>query len=153
MIRYRRPKQDDPIILNLIDNELVPYTHMEASELDKVIKELPKRLTRGVTLVVSPYYEADPVAFIHFMIHGELLYIDMMAVKPEEQGKRHGKSLMAHAENFAITRECKRAKVMVDGGNPRAHLFYNQLSYNTIRYNHHSQCYELEKDLLLRTSS
>lgn len=147
MIRFRRPKQDDPDIFNLIKQELVPFSSLPVNEIDKVIEELPKRLSRGVTLVASPYYEADPVGFIHFMIHGELLYIDMMAVAPAYQRKRQGKTLMSQAENFASSRGCKRSKVMVDQSNSRAHLFYEKLGYQSIRYIQLSQCYELEKKL------
>lgn len=150
MIRYRRPKQDDPIIIHLIKKELVPHSSMSQPELEKTIQDIPKRLTRGITLVSSPYYEADPVGFIHFMIHGELLYIDMMAVASQQQRKRHGKTLIAHAENLAGSRGCTRAKVMVDQDNARAHLFYQMSGYDIVRYIPVSRCYELEKKLLMR---
>ncbi|MFD3257692.1 GNAT family N-acetyltransferase [Paenibacillus lentus] len=150
MIRYRRPKQDDPVIFHLIKKELVPHSSMSQPDLEKVIQDIPKRLTRGVTLVASPDYEADPVAFIHFMIHGELLYIDMMAVASHQQRKRHGKTLIAHAENLAGSRGCTRAKVMVDQDNARAHLFYQKSGYEVVRYIPLSRCYELEKRLLHR---
>lgn len=147
MIRYRRPKQDDPVIFRLIESELVPYSHLSPEGLESVRKDLPKRLTRGVTLVVSSYYEADPVAFVHFMIHGELLYVDMMAVAPAEQRKRYGKSLLAQAEGFATSRGCKRAKVMVDAGNERAMHFYLKAGYETTRFIPVSLCYEMIKRL------
>ncbi|MDU4697929.1 MAG: GNAT family N-acetyltransferase [Paenibacillus sp.] len=151
MIRYRRPKQDDPVIYELIRKELVPFSHMPPQDIDAVIKDLPGRLTRGISLVASPTYEADPIAFIHFLIHGDLLYIDMMAVSAAHQRQRHGKTLMAHAENFAASRGCQRAKVMVDRDNTRAHLFYRKLGYRTLRYVPLSQCYELEKRLPSRS--
>lgn len=150
MIRYRRPKQDDPVIYDLINNELVPYSHLSSHEIETVLKELPQRLSRGVTLVASTHYEADPVAFIHFLVHGDLLYIDMMAVAPSHQRKRHGKTLMAHAEKFAISRQCRRAKVLVDRDNTRAHLFYRKQGYQTQRFIQVSKCYELEKRLFPR---
>ncbi|MGG6312257.1 GNAT family N-acetyltransferase [Paenibacillus macerans] len=151
MIRYRRPKQDDPVIYDLIRKELVPFSHMPPHEIETVFKELPQRLSRGISLVASPYYEADPIAFIHFLVHGDLLYIDMMAVAAAHQRQRHGKTLMAQAENFAASRGCKRAKVMVDRDNTRAHLFYRKLGYRTLRYVQLSQCYELEKKLPSRS--
>ncbi|WP_334073796.1 GNAT family N-acetyltransferase [Paenibacillus sp. A14] len=150
MIRYRRPKQDDPVIFELIQKELVPFSNLPPQELNAVLKDLPKRLTRGVTLVVSPYYESDPIAFIHFMVHGDLLYIDMMAVAPAHRRNRHGKALLAHAENFAGSRGCSRAKVLVDRDNTRAHQFYRNLGYRTVRFIQPSGCYELEKRLLAR---
>lgn len=150
MIRYRRPKQDDPVIHDLICKELVPLSHLPPSELKNVVKDIPKRLSHGVTLVVSPDYESDPIAFIHFMMHGELLYIDMMAVAPSYRRNRHGKALMAQAENFASSRGCKKAKVMVDRDNTRAHIFYRDLGYQTVRYLKQPQCFELEKQLAIR---
>ncbi|WP_018753044.1 GNAT family N-acetyltransferase [Paenibacillus sanguinis] len=150
MIRYRRPKQDDPFIYDLIRKELVPFSHMPSHEIETALRELPSRMSRGISLVSSPYYEADPVGFIHFLIHGELLYIDMMAVDSSCQRQRIGKTLMAHAENFALSRGCKRAKVMVDRSNPRAHLFYRKLGYQRLRYIQAAQCYELEKTLPAR---
>lgn len=150
MIRYRRPKQDDPVINHLILTELVPHSHMPQHELKAVIGDIPKRLAHGVTLVVAPNYEADPFAFIHFMIHGELLYIDMMAVAPAHQRNRHGKTMVAQAENFAGSRGCTRAKVLVDRDNKRAHMFYRNLGYRTVRFIPISQCYELEKKLFPR---
>ncbi|AWB43922.1 GNAT family N-acetyltransferase [Paenibacillus sp. CAA11] len=148
MIRYRRPKQDDPVIYNLIEEELVPYSQLSPSELSVIRQELPERLKRGVTLVASPDYESDPLAFVHFIMHGDLLYIDMLAVTRRQQHRRYGKTLMAHAESFALSRGAKRARVMVDGGNPRAHLFYNRLGYVTIRFIPKSGCYEMEKQLM-----
>lgn len=150
MIRYRRPKQDDPIIYNLIKTELVPHSSLSAEELASTLRELPQRLKGGVTLVVSSHYESEAIAFVHFMLHGELLYIDMLAVARYEQYKRHGKTLMAHAESFAISRGAKRSKVMVDGANTRAHLFYRKLGYTTLRYIPKSKCFEMEKLLVPR---
>lgn len=147
MIRYRRPKQDDPVIYRLIENELVPYSHLSNTDLEAVRKDLPLRLSRGVTLVASSSYEEDPCAFIHFMIHGDLLYIDMMAVAPAHQRKRHGKTLLSQAESFAASRGCSRAKVMVDAGNERARLFYQRLGYVTSRFIPLSLCYEMNKPL------
>ncbi|WP_138494129.1 GNAT family N-acetyltransferase [Paenibacillus pinistramenti] len=149
MIRYRRPKQDDPVIYKLIEKELVPQSHLPAAELEKIRKELPARMKRGVTLVASATYDSDPIAFIHFMIHGELLFIDMIAVAGNQQHKRYGKTLMAKAEQFGASRGCLRSKVMVDAGNSHAHQFYTRLGYQTLRFVPQSQCYEMEKPLFL----
>lgn len=150
MIRYRRPKQDDPVIYRLIEKELVPKSNLPPEELERIRKDLPNRMKHGVTLVAARDYEADPLAFIHFMIHGDLLYIDMIAVSQEQQHKRYGKSLMAQAENFAASRGCVRAKVMVDAGNTHAHLFYGKLGYQTVRFLPQTQVYEMEKPLFSR---
>lgn len=145
MIRYRIPHQDDPIILQLIESQLVPLSHLSPKELDIIRKEIPTRLRRGVTLVASKAQEGNAVAFVHFMLHGELLYIDMLAVAPAAQRKRLGISLMEHAERFALSRGCKRAKVMVDLGNDKGLSFYQKLGYRVVRIITPSQCYEMEK--------
>ncbi|MGF7046709.1 ribosomal protein S18 acetylase RimI-like enzyme [Paenibacillus sp. DS2015] len=147
MIRYRRPKQDDAVIMHLIETELVPLSSMTPKQLDETKKELPKRLSQGVTLVASPYYEADALGFVHFMLHGDLLYIDMLAVAPAAKRKRWGNLLMVHAERFANSRGCKRSKLMVDTVNSSGLAFYSKLGYSTIRLHSSSQSYELEKFL------
>ncbi|MGM1048513.1 MAG: GNAT family N-acetyltransferase [Bacillota bacterium] len=145
MIRYRKPGQDDAAILQLIESQLVPLSNLSPKELDTIRKDIPTRLRRGVTLVASPNQEGNVIAFIHFMLHGELLYIDMLAVAPAAQRKRLGISLMKHAEGFALSRGCKRAKVMVDLGNQKGLSFYQKLGYSIVRIITPSQCYEMEK--------
>lgn len=41
MIRYRRPKQDDVIILDLIERQLVPLSHLPKTEIAKIKKISP----------------------------------------------------------------------------------------------------------------
>ncbi|WP_410513959.1 GNAT family N-acetyltransferase [Paenibacillus sp. BR2-3] len=145
MIRYRRPKQDDAVILGLIETQLVPLSHLPQTVLSQVKKELPQRLGHGVTLVACPDYESDPLGFVHFMLHGDLLYIDMLAIAPAARRKRWGNMLMDHAERFALSRGCKRAKVAVDAGNTAGLAFYQKLDYSIARYLAQSYCHELEK--------
>lgn len=145
MIRYRRPKQDDGIIHQLIEAELVPLSHLPEKALNQVKKELPHRLGRGVTLVASADYDSSPLGFVHFLLHGDLLYIDMLAVSSHAKRKRWGNQLMDHAERFALSRGCLRAKVSVDMGNSAGLAFYEKLGYSISRYSSQTMCYELEK--------
>lgn len=145
MIRYRIPEHDDPAIYQLIESQLVPLSHLSPKELDNVRREIPFRLRRGVTFVASSGTENRVVGFVHFMMHGELLYIDMLAVAPDAQRKRWGRSLMRQAEDFAQSRGCKRSKVMVDLGNDKGLSFYLKLGYRMVRIITPSKCYELEK--------
>lgn len=147
MIRYRQPGIDDPAIFQLIESQLVPLSHLTDKDLAAVLKDLPARLQRGVTLVASNVPDDRVIAFVHFMLHGELLYIDMLAVAPAAQRKRWGIRLMGHAERFAVTRRCRRAKVMVDIDNLIGLSFYKRLGYSVARTIRISQCYELEKAL------
>jgi ribosomal protein S18 acetylase RimI-like enzyme len=147
MIRYRRPKQDDAVIMDLIESQLVPLSHMPKNVLSQIKKELPLRLGHGVTLVACPDYDHEALGFVHFMLHGDLLYIDMLAISPAARRKRYGKMLMDHAEQFALSRGCQRAKVAVDAGNTAGLAFYQKLDYRIARYLTQSYCYELTKRL------
>lgn len=147
VIRQRKSKLDDVAIMRLIDSQLVPLSHMSESEINKIRKEIPLRMNRGMTFVVSQNPDNEAVAFIHFLMHGELLYVDMMAVATKEQRKKYGQNLLLKAENFAASRGCKRSKVMVDEGNTKGLRFYQKNGYSTIRYIMLSRCYELEKTL------
>ena len=80
-------------------------------------------------------------------MHGELLYVDMMAVSTREQRKRHGQTLLQRAESFAVSRGCKKSKVMVDEGNIKGTEFYQKNGYHILRYIMVSRCYEMEKRL------
>lgn len=148
MIRNRRPKQDDDAIMELIKTQLVPLSHMSKQDIDQVLKELPFRLSRGISFVSSRTYESNLFGFVHFMLHGDLLYIDMMAVSPKEQRKNHGKELLLKAEHYGLSRGCKRSKVMVDEGNNKGIHFYKKLGYNIVRYVDIGRCYEMEKNLV-----
>ncbi|WP_054939347.1 GNAT family N-acetyltransferase [Paenibacillus ihuae] len=145
MIRYRRPKQDDSVIMDLIEKQLVPLSHLPQTVISQVRKDLPRRLGQGVTLVACPDYESDPLGFVHFMLHGDLLYIDMLAIAPSARRKRWGNMLMDRAERFALSRGCKRAKVAVDTGNAAGISFYEKLGYSVARYQPQNYCYEFEK--------
>ncbi|ASA19656.1 GNAT family N-acetyltransferase [Paenibacillus donghaensis] len=145
MIRYRRPRQDDAVILDLIEKQLVPLSHLPQTVINQIRKDMPRRLGHGVTLVACPDYESDPLGFVHFMLHGDLLYIDMLAIAPGARRKRWGNMLMDRAERFALSRGCTRAKVSVDSGNTAGLSFYEKMGYSVARYQSLHYCYELEK--------
>lgn len=147
MIRYRRPKQDDPMIYHLIKQELAPCSHLSSQEINQVIQDLPKRMSSGTTLVSSLQYETDPIAFIHFMIHGNLLYIDMIAVSSQYRRQQIGKTLIAHAEQFGASRGCTHSKLTVEQGNVRAESFYKNFGYTITKQLSHIKCYEMTKNL------
>lgn len=147
MIRFRRPKQDDAAIISLIESQLVPLSHLPPAVIGQIRKELPRRLGHGITLVASTHLESTPLGFVHCLLHGDLLFIDMLAVAPAAQRKRWGRRLMCRAERFALSRGCRRSKVAVDEGNTGGLEFYRRLGYTVIRYAAQNRCYELEKPL------
>lgn len=146
MIR-KRMAQDNATIFRLIEQELVPLSHLSVQEMDQIRKELPRRLNRGITFVACRPDNAQVVGFIHVMLHGELLYIDLIAISSAHQDKRYGKKLLEHAEQYGRIRRCKRAKVMVDEDNIRGIRFYLRHQYHILRFVALSRCYELEKSL------
>ncbi|MDO7907426.1 GNAT family N-acetyltransferase [Paenibacillus sp. JX-17] len=147
MIRPRQFQLDDPFIYHLIENELVPLSHLSADEINSILKDIPRRLNRGITFVTCPNHPEQAVGFIHAMLHGELLYIDMLAVLRSEQRKHHGHHLLEYAEQFARTRGCQRAKVLVDEGNQQALRFYRKSGYTVHKFIDLTRCYELRKTL------
>lgn len=144
MIR-KRITQDNTVIFRLIEQELVPLSHLSAQEMEQIRKELPRRLNRGVTFVACSPDHAQVVGFIHVMLHGELLYIDLIAISSAHQGKHYGKKLLEYAEHYGRVRRCRRAKVMVDEDNIRGIHFYLRHQYHMLRYVALSRCHELEK--------
>lgn len=146
MIR-KRMAQDNATIFRLIEQELVPLSHLSVQEMDQIRKELPRRLNRGITFVACRPGHAQVVGFIHVMLHGELLYIDLIAISSAHQGKHYGKKLLEHAEQYGRIRRCKRVKVMVDEDNIRGIHFYLRHQYQILRYVALSRCHELEKSL------
>lgn len=146
MIRTRTAK-DDEMIQYLIDQELVPISHLSPQEKQQIRKDLPRRLDRGMTFVSCKPENLKALGFIHILLHGDLLYLDLMAVAAPEQSKRHGKRLLEHAEQYGRLRRCTRAKVMVDEDNYRGIRFYQRHNYQIIRHVNVSRCYEMEKVL------
>ena len=114
VIRQRTSKLDDGAIMKLIDTQLVPLSHMSEKEINKIRKEIPLRMNRGMTFVVSPEPDKAAVAFIHFLMHGELLYVDMMAVSPKEQRKRLRADFVAQSRELCGIPGL--SKIQSDGG-------------------------------------
>lgn len=145
MIRHRKSARDDAAIRWLIDQELVPLSHLSPQDIQQVKKDLPRRLRRGVTLVSCEDQDAQAVGFVHLFVYGALLNIDMLAIDTSKQRKGHGSSLLQAAEQYGRLKQCNKAKLLVDEGNQRAIRFYLRHGYHIARYISASRCYELDK--------
>ncbi len=146
MIRARKP-QDDSELVRLIRAELIPLS-ATARPLDaRMLRELPHRFRWGVTYVTTRTKQGPPVAFVHFVVDGGQLWIDMLATGSAHQRLGNGSLLMAHAEAYAAARECGMARLFVDASNGKAQRFYGKLGYGVVRYLPEWQCYELAKPL------
>lgn len=153
MIRARKPRNDDAELVRLIRTELIPLSHT-ARPLDAhMIRELPNRFRTGITYVATRSKFGPPVAFVHFYVHGEQLYVDMLVTHPEHRGMQWGTTLMAYAEAYGKASHCNVVRLFVDRINTRAHRFYNRLGYQTVRFIPELQCYELLKPLTSSSES
>jgi ribosomal protein S18 acetylase RimI-like enzyme len=147
MIRLRRPRTDDAEIIRLIKTELIPLSYTSHPRDAQTIREIPKRLRRGVTFVASRTKTSTPLGFVHLYIVGDMLLHDMLAVHPHHRGKQIGTLLLAHAEAYGRSHKCREARLFVDDNNERAHRLYARLGYETVRYYPDVRCYELVKTL------
>ncbi|WP_274649283.1 GNAT family N-acetyltransferase [Paenibacillus humicola] len=148
MIRLRRPRTDDAEIIRLIKKELIPLSYTSNPRDAQVIREIPKRLRRGVTFVASRTKTSVPFGFLHLYTIGDMLVYDMLAVHPDHRGKQLGTKLMLCGEAYGLSQKCRTARLFVDEGNGRAHKLYARLGYDTVRYYPEVRCYEMAKMLL-----
>ncbi|WP_219838644.1 N-acetyltransferase [Paenibacillus sp. R14(2021)] len=148
MIRARRARTDDQEIIRLIKQELIPLSYTASPRDAQTIRELPKRLSDGVSLVYSRTKKSMPLGFIHFYTRGQLLLYDMLVVHPQHRGKQIGTLLMNEAELHSRQQGATHARLFVDYGNPRAQRLYARLGFQTVRYYSDLRCYEMLKALV-----
>lgn len=146
LIRMRQPFMDDATIIDLVQSELLPYTSFTMTK-SEITQDVKTRLRRGTTFVLSPTYQHPPIGYIHVMIHGTLLYVDMLAISANYQGQGYGARLLQAGENYARSQGCKQAKLLVDEGNRRALQFYHRYGYRTAKHWSDTHYYELIKIL------
>ncbi|SEN82929.1 N-acetyltransferase [Paenibacillus sp. OV219] len=147
MIRARRARIDDDEIIRLIKCELIPLSHTASPRDAQTIRELPRRLSEGVTLVSSRSKSSLPQGFIHFYTRGDRLLLDMLVVHPQHRGRQLGTSLLYNAEVHARKAGCSSATLFVDYSNPRAQRLYSRLGFQTVRAYPDLRCYEMFKRL------
>lgn len=147
MIRLRRPRTDDAEIIRLIRTELIPLSHTAHPRDASMIRELPNRLRRGITFVISRTKTSKPRGFVHLMTSGETLHFDMLAVHPQHRGRQAGTMLMAHGEAYGLAQGCRIARLFVDDINPRASRLYTRIGYVTIRHYPELRLFEMIKQL------
>ncbi|MBN2980005.1 MULTISPECIES: GNAT family N-acetyltransferase [Cohnella] len=146
MIRWKR-KGDNPGIIRLVRAQLVPISPWY-DERDKNLDGIiARRIRGGYTFVVSRVRSGAPIAFVHFIVRGELLFIDLLAVDGASQGRGWGTELMRRAESFGRSRGCSRVRLYVDEGNAKGLRFYLRLGYETVRHAAELRAIELAKPL------
>ncbi|MFC4812408.1 GNAT family N-acetyltransferase [Paenibacillus sp. GCM10023250] len=147
MIRARRARTDDQEIIRLIKQELIPLSYTASPRDAQTIRELPKRMNDGISLVYSRTKRSQPLGYIHYYIRDGLLLYDMLVVHPQHRGKKIGTTLMTQAETQAREQGATIARLFVDHGNPRAQRLYAKLGFQTVRFYQELRCYEMLKPL------
>lgn len=149
MIRRRIPRQDDKVILELVELLLLPYARLTQPDLRVSLKVIRERLKGSSTYVATTQGRA-PSGFITLREGKDAMGIDMLAVHPRVQGKGIGSRLMEHAERCSILAGKDEIRLWVDDTNAQAQRFYTSKDYVPVQYNSLIRCYQLSKHLQLK---
>jgi len=142
----RQPYADDVKIIALVESELLPMSPYIMTH-EEVNQDVLARLKRGRTFILSALPSSEPLGFIHVMLNGRWMYIDMLAVKSSHKRKGYGARLLLTAENYARRLGCEQAKLLVDDVNQGALLFYLHAGYHMANHWQETHYYELLKQL------
>ncbi|MBD3920160.1 GNAT family N-acetyltransferase [Paenibacillus sp. PR3] len=146
-IRPRSPRQDDTAILQLIRNEIIPYSFLYSLQDAPSQDELRSRLNLGATYSAVFPSTSQPYGFVHAVAQGHILYVDLLAVFPSCRQRGAGRRLMDEAESYGIISGCQEALLFVDEGNDAARRFYEKLGYRVTGFSDRVRCYEMRKTL------
>lgn len=144
MIRTRNPRRDDRTILQLVKQELFPYTLLSFPGLRWNAAEIRRRLAGNVTYVAVPR-RSGAAGFASVRTAGKELYLDMLAVAPARRGQGWGKALLAESERHARRKGYRQLSLFVNDTNANARLFYTRHGYAEAGYFPAIQCYKMVK--------
>lgn len=133
MIRARKPRRDDRIILDLIKRELFVFSVATKPGMRWDPVDVRKRLNRNVTFVAVPG-RSKPVGFASVHAADKDMLLDMLAVDRGSQGQGWGSALLKEAENYARSQGCRAMKLFVDAANGKARIFYARQGYAEQHY-------------------
>ncbi|GIQ67636.1 GNAT family N-acetyltransferase [Xylanibacillus composti] len=131
MIRSRKPGLDDPMIYRLTRLSLLPYTRRHFPDMKLSRNSVRERLQNGVTLVKRSGGRFK--GFVHFLVRGESLWIDLLAVRKLYRRSGIGEQLMQKAEDWGRRKGARQAMLYVNVENEGAKRFYQRRGY---RYAH-----------------
>ncbi|MBO9607621.1 MAG: GNAT family N-acetyltransferase [Paenibacillaceae bacterium] len=146
MIRLRIPRKDDASITRIIRKELLPYARESFPDLTVTRKEMAKRLRNAVVFVSAEPGRAAS-GFISLFVRERVLWVDMVALDRSKQGHGLGKKLLARAELFGRSRQCRTVQLYVDHQNEGAQRFYDRCDYTMQEYLPPIRCFRYEKRL------
>lgn len=144
MMRLRNPVRDDAAIHDLVKIYLLPFARLTDPSVRLDRNELKARLDRGITYVAEKK-DGTPGGFILFVINGNELWVDMLAVDQSEQGRGAGSALLHGAEEYAWRNGCTVSNLFVDRINTKAQHFYSRRGYYQGAYVPKVDCYTLTK--------
>ena len=148
LIRWMR-SGDEKAIVDLVRTQLVPISPRPGMGGNRLRRKVVPRLRRGRTLVASQTGRSEPFAFVHVELRSATLFIDLLAVAPQEQNRRWGSALMAAAERYGMENGCSEARLFVDDVNEGGMRFYARHGYAVARHIPKAACYEMAKPLAL----
>ncbi|SDO81933.1 Acetyltransferase (GNAT) family protein [Paenibacillus sp. yr247] len=146
MIRKRLASIDDRAIHRLVVEQLVPFSSLYEKGASVTFSEIRKRLNHNKTFVIAKGYK-QPFGFISVIRKSNVLFVDMLAVDPREQGKGWGHELMKIAEDYGKSERCLSAELFVDESNPKALRFYLGKGYDIKQYLPELGCYKMGKQI------
>ncbi|MFC5451512.1 GNAT family N-acetyltransferase [Paenibacillus aestuarii] len=146
MIRKRLAPVDDPVIHRLVLEQLVPFSRTVDSGSSATFTEIRKRLNHNITYVAAKGTRRA-CGFITFLRKSRVLFVDMLAVDPREQGRGWGRKLMDIAENYGKAERCRSVELLVDDINENAYRFYVNRGYSVKQYIPDVGCYLMTKEI------
>ncbi|WP_058303367.1 GNAT family N-acetyltransferase [Gorillibacterium timonense] len=154
MIR-KRTAEDDRQILRLVEQELMPLARQAFPNLKVTLKELRERMKRGSVYVMEEETKGKRkvIGFVIAVNASQDLWIDMLAVGKDHQGKGLGAELLKKAEDVGRRKGCDHAQLFVDRVNRRAQLFYAKKGYMMTRYIQEVNCYQMTRELTAARSA
>lgn len=145
MIRLRIPHLDDRAILRLIRRELIPLNPPELQKGDHSDWQLLQRLKRGTALVWSHAGNMPAAAFILIHPIRSVLFVDLLAVDKQLQGKGVGTLLLKEAERFGWANGMSRLQLFVNDTNAKGIRFYYRHGLTMVRYEPKIRSYLMDK--------
>nr|WP_245347185.1 GNAT family N-acetyltransferase [Cohnella lubricantis] len=135
-------------IVRLVRTQLVPLSPWQHPRDGRLYDEIKERLRVGNTLVAVKNRFGEPIGFLHLIVQDSSLFIDLLAVDPNQQNRHWGTQLMQRAEEFGRAHSCRIAYLYVDEGNYRGQRFYKRIGYETTQYVKELRCYRMEKAIV-----
>ena len=146
MIRTRNPRRDDRTILQLVKQELFPYTLLSFPGMRWDAADVRRRLAGNVSYVAVPR-RSGAVGFASLRTAGKELFLDMLAVDPASRGQGWGKALLNESERHARRKGYRKLMLYVNDSNSNARFFYARHGYTEEGYYPVIRCYKMVKRL------